>query len=170
VSPDSPWFWIVVGVGSATFLAALRWIAVSVAASFREWVQEPVQKAQERAAVAADHAKTVADVIGKKNGHGDLMTMVATALTWQQQEAHSIADLARRVATLEAGQGALAQGVDLEENTAITKDIQHEVKSINGSTAPQLIEANEGRRIAADIPEKERTAGEQGYVDRLDKP
>jgi hypothetical protein len=46
-------------------------------------------------------------------------------------------------------------------------DVHKEVQAVNGTSVPQIIEANEGRRIAADIPRGERTTAEQGYVDRL---
>lgn len=44
------------------------------------------------------------------------------------------------------------------------------VDTLNGLTGGALQERAEGRRILADIPEQDRTPGEQGYVDRLADP
>ena len=55
-----------------------------------------------------------------------------------------------------------------EDNNRIGRSIHTEVKSINGQSGTELLEATEGRRIEADIPEADRTVGQQAYVDRLD--
>jgi uncharacterized membrane protein YebE (DUF533 family) len=85
-------------------------------------------------------------------------------------EHHAIEDIrqpamARTVASTAVNLANVSGKVDA--NTEITEQIHEEVKSINGQTAPEIIEAGEGRRIEADIPVGERTAGQQGYVDRL---
>lgn len=51
-------------------------------------------------------------------------------------------------------------------NTTLTESIHTEVASVNGLTGTELLERTEGRRIM-EIPEKDRTPAEQGYVDRL---
>jgi len=85
VSPASPWFWIVVGVGTAALVAAGRWVWNALTRAAREWIREPVTEAKDRAEVAASHAETLLEAVGEKNGHGDLMTIAAELLTNQQQ-------------------------------------------------------------------------------------
>lgn len=85
MSPDAPWFWIVVGVGTVAVGAAGKWLWSAVTRALREWVREPVQKAEERADVAATHAEELKDTIGTKNGQGDLMS-IATRLLLRQSE------------------------------------------------------------------------------------
>lgn len=58
-------------------------------------------------------------------------------------------------------------GGKVDANTALTEAVHTEVKSINGSTPTELLEATEGRRIEADIEPDDRTHAEQAYVDRL---
>lgn len=49
-------------------------------------------------------------------------------------------------------------------------DLKREVKTSNGLTLAALADRAEGRRIDEDIPEGDRTASEQRYVDDKDTP
>ncbi len=51
-----------------------------------------------------------------------------------------------------------------------TRHTRRGVSTLNGLTTGELQERAEGRRILADIPEENRTPGEQGYVERLEDP
>jgi hypothetical protein len=92
-------------------------------------------------------------------------TIAFVALTqWNERRR---AEVARRRSEL--AQTAMVRKLDT--NTAITKEVHEEVKSINGTTGPELLEANEGRRVQALIDKGQPvTDSEQGYADRLDKP
>lgn len=52
----------------------------------------------------------------------------------------------------------------------VARGAKRGVDTLNGLTGGALQERAEGRRILADIPEVDRTPGEQGYVDRLADP
>jgi hypothetical protein len=112
LSPDSPWFWIVTGAGTIGVTAIGRWFWMSLTRSFREWVREPVKKAEERASVAAIHATAASEsavrveqAVGARNGHGDLMTMVTRLVTNQQ----NMFDWQRNMETWRATQEAQAR-------------------------------------------------------------
>lgn len=63
----------------------------------------------------------------------------------------------------------LARNTSLtQQNNTLAKATHEEVKSINGQSGTELLEAAEGRRIEADVPAEDRTHAEQAYVDRLD--
>lgn len=49
-------------------------------------------------------------------------------------------------------------------------DVKAEVKTSNGIALGLLADRAEGRRVIADIPAEDRTASEQGYVERLHDP
>lgn len=101
ITPESPWFWIIVGVGTAVFLAAIRWgvrwLWLQATESFlervREGVRAPVEEArvaatvaEERATVAAEHVEQVKETLGEKNGNGNLMTMASRVLANQHEQ------------------------------------------------------------------------------------
>lgn len=97
MSPDTPWFWIFVGVGTVAVGALLRWVGMAVLARILKLLEEERSKAdsrakvvEETAAVAAEraseaalHAEEMKVAIGVPNGHGDLMT-IATEILLQQ--------------------------------------------------------------------------------------
>lgn len=79
--------------------------------------------------------------------------------------------LDRKVTAVAATGAAVAANVanvvgKIDTNTKVTESIHREVQTSNGITSAELLERQEGRRIE-DIPEHDRTASEQEYVDKL---
>ena len=52
----------------------------------------------------------------------------------------------------------------------VVTDVKAEVHTANGIALGLLADRTEGRRVLADIPAEDRTASEQGYVERLHDP
>lgn len=73
------------------------------------------------------------------------------------------------VASIGSAAAAIIAAIASLRTHQVAGDTKKAITMTNGQTIAEVTEANEGRRIEATIPAKDRTADERHYVDNLDR-